>query len=90
VESRLELVSYASDGVEYTVPGVKVKVTVCLGVKPNLGLLTRDLFFFPWFKVTALSLWGALSDERLGLSFVRWLLFIHCQFDGRGPMLRAD
>jgi uncharacterized membrane protein len=29
--------------------------------------LTRDIFFSP--KVTVLSLWGALSDERSGLSF---------------------
>jgi hypothetical protein len=56
---------------------VKVKVTlrptvsqsVCLGVKPNLGFSTRDLLFF-FFKVTLLSLWGALSDEKSSLSFV--------------------
>jgi hypothetical protein len=40
--------------------------SVCLGVEPNLGLLTRDFFFF---KVTVLSFGGALSDERSGLSF---------------------
>jgi hypothetical protein len=40
---------------------------VCLGVDPNLGLLTRDLF--PP-KVTVLSMWGTLSDERSVMSFV--------------------
>jgi hypothetical protein len=57
---------------------VKVKITLrltvsqsgCLGVEPNLGLLTRDFFFF---KVTVLSLWGVLSDKRSGLSFVSLL-----------------
>jgi hypothetical protein len=46
---------------------VKVKVTllltvsqsVRLGVEPNLGLLTRDLFsYFFFFKVTVLPIWG--------------------------------
>ena len=54
----------------------KVKVTlrltvsqsVCLGVEPRLGLMTR--FFFLYMKVTVLFIWGALSDERSGLSFV--------------------
>jgi hypothetical protein len=41
--------------------------SVCLGVEPRLGLMTRYLF---WMKVTVLSIWGALSDERSGLSFV--------------------
>jgi hypothetical protein len=53
---------------------VKVKVmlqltvsqSVCLGVEPQLELMTR--FFFN--EVTVLSMWGALSDERSGLSFV--------------------
>jgi hypothetical protein len=45
--------------------------SVCLGVEPNLGLLTRDFFF----KVTVLSFWGALSDERSGLPFVS---LFHC------------
>jgi hypothetical protein len=45
-----------------------VSPSVCLGVEPNLGLLTRDLTFF--FKVTVLSFGSALSDERSGLSFV--------------------
>jgi hypothetical protein len=41
--------------------------SVCLGVEPRLGLMTRYLFSL---KVTVLSIWGALSDERSGLSFV--------------------
>jgi hypothetical protein len=56
----------------------KVKVTlrlavsqsVCLGVEPNLGLLPRVFLLFFIFKVTVLSFWGALSDERSGLSCV--------------------
>jgi hypothetical protein len=40
--------------------------SVCLGVEPHLGLMTRYLF---WLKVTVLSIWGALSDKRSGLSF---------------------
>jgi hypothetical protein len=46
--------------------------SVCLGVEPNLGLLTRDLtslFCFLFLKVTVLSFGGALSDERSGLSY---------------------
>jgi hypothetical protein len=44
-----------------------VSQSVCLGVEPHLGLMTRYLF---WMKVTVLSMWGALSDKRSGLSFV--------------------
>jgi hypothetical protein len=44
-----------------------VSQSVCLGVEPRLGLMTRYLFTL---KVTVLSIWGALSDERSGLSFV--------------------
>jgi hypothetical protein len=55
---------------------IQVKVTlrltvgqsVCLGVEPRLGLMTRYLFLL---KVSVLSVWGALSDERMALSFVR-------------------
>jgi hypothetical protein len=54
---------------------VKVKVmlqltvsqSVCLGVEPQLGLMTRCFLFV---TVAVLSIWGALSDERSGLSFV--------------------
>jgi hypothetical protein len=32
-------------------------------------------FCFPFFKVAVLSLWGVLSDERSGLSFVvLWII----------------
>jgi positive regulator of sigma E activity len=55
---------------------VKVEVTlrltvsqsVSLGIEPHLGLVTRYLFFFLQLRVC--FLWGALSDERTGLSFV--------------------
>jgi hypothetical protein len=42
--------------------------SVSLGVKPNLGLMTRYLLLFDSY---ILLLWGALSDERTGLSFAR-------------------
>jgi hypothetical protein len=53
----------------------KVKVTlwltvsqsVSLGVEPHLGLMTRYSLLL---AVTILLLWGALSDERMSLSFV--------------------
>jgi hypothetical protein len=41
--------------------------SVSLGVEPNLGPLTRDIFFL---KLQSCLIWGALSDERSGLSFV--------------------
>jgi hypothetical protein len=44
-----------------------VSQSVCLGVEPRLGLMTRYLF---WLKIIVLSIWGSLSDERSGLSFV--------------------
>jgi hypothetical protein len=49
-----------------------VSQSVRLGAEPDLGLLTRDNFFFfsSFWKVTVLSFGGALSDERSGLSFV--------------------
>jgi hypothetical protein len=54
---------------------VKVKITlrltvsqsVCLGVEPRLGLMTRCFFLF---EIIVLSMWRNLSDERSGLSFV--------------------
>jgi hypothetical protein len=54
---------------------VKVKVmlqltvsqSVCLGFEPQLGLMTRSFLFV---TVAVLSIWGAFSDERTGLSFV--------------------
>jgi hypothetical protein len=45
-----------------------VTQSVCLGVEPLLGLMTRYLFIC--LKVAVLSIWGAISDERSGLSFV--------------------
>jgi hypothetical protein len=48
--------------------------SVSLGVEPNLGLLTRDIFlFFFFFKLQSCLILGALSDERSGLSFVSLL-----------------
>jgi hypothetical protein len=57
---------------------VKVKVTlrltvrqsVSLGVEPHLELMTRYLVLFDSYGLV-FFLWGALSDERAGLSFVR-------------------
>jgi hypothetical protein len=59
---------------------VKFKVTLqltvsqslCQGIEPTLGLVTRYYFLSEgcFLKFAVLSLWGALSDERLGLSFV--------------------
>jgi hypothetical protein len=39
---------------------------VCLGVKPHLGHKTRFLLLS---DIAGLFMWGALSDERTGLSF---------------------
>jgi hypothetical protein len=55
---------------------IKVKVTlrltvsqsVSLGVETHLGLMTRYLLLF--WQLRSCFLWGALSDERTGLSFV--------------------
>jgi hypothetical protein len=41
---------------------------VCLGIKHPFG--TYDQIFITCVTVTVLFLWGALSDERSGLSFV--------------------
>jgi hypothetical protein len=42
-----------------------VSQSVCLGVEPRLGLMSSYLI---QLKITVLSIWGALSDERSGLS----------------------
>jgi hypothetical protein len=42
---------------------------VCLGIKHPSG--AYDQIFITCVTVTILFLWGALSDERTGLSFVR-------------------
>jgi hypothetical protein len=59
---------------------VKVKVTLqltvsqslCQGIEPTLRLVTRYYFLSEgcFLKFAFLSLWGALSDERSGLSFL--------------------
>jgi hypothetical protein len=60
--------------------------SVCLGVEPTLGLLTIYCFLFKSLGLgfVVLSLWGALSDERPGLSFVSLspiiCLFVHLLF----------
>jgi hypothetical protein len=48
-----------------------VSQSVCQGIEPILGLVTRYYFLSKGccLKVAVLSLWGALSDERSGLSF---------------------
>jgi hypothetical protein len=64
---------------------VKVKVTlrltisqsVCLGVEPKYGTFDQRFlflfFFFIFFlKFQSCHFWGALSDERSGLSYVFW------------------
>jgi hypothetical protein len=56
-----------------------VSQSVCQGIEPALGLVTRYYFLSEgcFLKVAVLSLWGALSDERSGLSFVFLSLVIH-------------
>jgi hypothetical protein len=46
--------------------------SVCLGVEPTLGLVTRYYFLSECFclKFAVLSLWSALSDEMLYLQLV--------------------
>jgi hypothetical protein len=61
-------------GLELYTSYIKVQVTlrltvsqsVNLGVEPRLGPMTRCLLLL---NVMVLFLWGALSDERTGLSF---------------------
>jgi hypothetical protein len=62
-----------------TTEAVKVRLTLLLSVSlgvlvssPLCGRLTRYCFFFKslGLQFVVLSLWGALSDERPGLSFV--------------------
>jgi hypothetical protein len=45
---------------------------VCQGVEPTLGLVTKYYFLSECccLKVAVFSLWGALFEERWGLSFV--------------------
>jgi hypothetical protein len=69
---------------------VKVKVTiqltvsqsVCQGIELILGLVARYYFLsegFFFLKFAVLFFWGALSDERLGLSFV-FLCLVICHY----------
>jgi hypothetical protein len=68
---------------------VKVKVilqltvsqSLCQGIEPILGLVTRYYCLFEgcFLKFAVLSLWGALSDERSGLSFV-FLSLVICHY----------
>jgi hypothetical protein len=68
-------------------PCAKVKVTlrptvgqsVSLGVEPYLGLMTRYLVLFDGYGLV-FFLWGALSDERTGLSVVRVIACISKSF----------
>jgi hypothetical protein len=47
--------------------------SVCLGVEPTLWTFARYCFLFKslGLEFAVLSLWGALSDDRQGLSFYR-------------------
>jgi hypothetical protein len=72
-DTRKEVQSYAS--VEVTLQltvGQSVSQLVCQGIEPTLRLVTRYYFLSEGccLKVAVLSLWGVLSDERSGLSFV--------------------
>jgi hypothetical protein len=61
-----------------TIKELRVRVTlqltvsqsVCLGVEPRLGFMTRLFIYLFLVKVTVLLIWGALSDEKSGLSLV--------------------
>jgi hypothetical protein len=59
--------------VEVTLP-LTVSRSVNLVVEPHLGLMTKYLLLF---DSSGLVFWGALSDERTGLSFVH--VAGHCQ-----------
>jgi hypothetical protein len=62
---------------------VKVKVTlrltvsqsVCLGVEPKYGTFDQSFFFF--WKLQSCHFWGALSDERSGLSCVNLVIEVY-------------
>jgi hypothetical protein len=53
-----------------------VSQSVSLGVEPHLGLMTKYLVLFDSYGLVFFFLWGALSDERTGLSFVRVIVCI--------------
>jgi hypothetical protein len=50
---------------------LSVSQSVCLGVEPILGLAIRYYFLSErcCLKVVVLFIWGALSDEKMGLEF---------------------
>jgi hypothetical protein len=56
-----------------------VSQSVSLGVEPHLGLMTRYLVRFDSYGLV-FFLWGALSDERTGQSFVRVIACISKSF----------
>jgi hypothetical protein len=62
------LVNYSSRSPSYFTTGGR---SVCLGVEPTLGLVTRYCFLSEGFclKVEVFFLWGAFSDERTDLRF---------------------
>jgi hypothetical protein len=62
----------------FTADSQSVSQSVCLGVEPTLWTSTRYCFLFKCLglKFVVLSLWGALSDERPGLSCVSHSLVI--------------
>jgi hypothetical protein len=49
---------------------IKVKVTLRLTVSQSVSLGVEPQHIYYFLTVTVLFLWGALSDERAGLSFV--------------------
>jgi hypothetical protein len=70
IESIAQLYAMAtihSNKVEVTLQ-LMVSQSECQGIEPTLGLVTRYYFLSEgcFLKVTVLSLWGALSDERSG------------------------
>jgi hypothetical protein len=49
---------------------------VCLGLSTHLGLTAR--FFYYCQTIAGLLMWGALSDERTGLSFTMYNVHFTC------------
>jgi hypothetical protein len=54
-----------------------VSQSVCLGVEPNLGLLTRDIYFF-FLKVTVLSYLGRPLWRQVGSVICQSFVIIIC------------
>jgi hypothetical protein len=76
--AQLINISYVEVEVKIT-SQLMVSQSLCQGFEPTLGLATRYYFLSEGcrLKVAILSLWGALSDERSGLSFVILSLVIY-------------